>query len=123
MCVRWESGGSRFLVAGGHGGRDAAACRKRADHGDPPRLAGRDQVIEDLISDRLVEDAAVAEVDQLILQRLQLDAPIGRHIGDPDRAEVGQARLQLAEWISKKPVRLSAESQGGPPVGGPLFVD
>ena len=41
----------------------------------------RDQVVEDLVGDRLVEDAAVAEVEHVVLQRLQLDAALVGDVG------------------------------------------
>ena len=52
----------------------------------------RDQIVEDLVGDALVEDAAVAELDQVVLQRLQLDAARVGHVGDANLAEIGQAR-------------------------------
>ena len=36
--------------------------------------AGGDQVVEDLVGHGLVEDALVAELEQVVLQRLQLEA-------------------------------------------------
>ena len=58
----------------GHLGGDAAARGEVADHRHPPRRAGGHQVVEDLVGRRLVEDALVAELEQVVLQGLQLDA-------------------------------------------------
>ena len=52
-----------------------------------------DEIVEDLVGHRLVEDAAVAELDQVVLQRLQLDAAVAGHVRDPDLAEVREAGL------------------------------
>src|SRR5436305_1752992 len=41
-----------------------AADREVADHGHAARVDRRDQVVEDLVGHRLVEDPSVAEVDQ-----------------------------------------------------------
>src|SRR5688500_3683630 len=78
------------LVRGGDDGLDAAADGEVADDGHAPRLAGGDQVVENLIGDRLVEHAAVAEVDHVVLERLQLDAAVAGRVGDADLAEVGK---------------------------------
>ena len=72
---------------------DAAADREVADDRHAAGLAGGDQVVEDLVGHRLVEDAAVAELDQVVLQRLQLDTAIAGDVGDADLAEVRQAGL------------------------------
>ena len=42
----------------------------------PSRLARGDKIVEDLVGHRLVEDAAIAEPDDVVLQRFQLDAAI-----------------------------------------------
>ena len=84
-----------FLRVGrGDDGLHAAADREIADDGHPPRLARGDEVVEDLVGDRLEEDAAIAELDHVVLQRLQLDTAIAGHVSDADFAEVGQARLR-----------------------------
>src|SRR5437762_9744519 len=81
------------LVAGGHRRLDAAADRKIADHGHAARLEQGDQVVQDLVGDALVEDAAVAELDHVVLERLQLDAARVGDVGNPDLAEVGESGL------------------------------
>jgi len=55
---------------------------------------GGDKVVEDGVRDRFVVDAAVAKIDHVVLQRLQLDAALVRDVIDPDFAEVGQACLR-----------------------------
>ena len=85
---------SSFRIVSGCDDRlDAAAHRKVADDGHAPRLAGGNQVVEDLVGHVLVEDAPVAELDEVILQRLELDAARAGRIRDADLAEIGQPRL------------------------------
>ena len=55
---------------------------------------GSDQVVEDLIRHRLVEDAAIPELDHVVLERFQLDAAISGHVRDPDLAEIWKAGLR-----------------------------
>src|SRR5436190_12657828 len=68
-----------LLVRRRHARGNAAARREIAHDGHPPRGAGGDQVVENLVGDGLVEDALVAEVHQVILQSLQLDAALVGH--------------------------------------------
>src|SRR5580765_380373 len=67
-------------VRGAHRRPDAAPHRKIADHRHAPGLAGRHQIVQNLVGDVLVEDSAVAELDDVILERLQLDAPRGGNV-------------------------------------------
>ena len=64
----------------GRRGRDdrlhAAADGEVADDGHAPRLTRGDEIVEDLIGDRLEEDAAIAEPEHVVLERLQLDAAL-----------------------------------------------
>jgi hypothetical protein len=53
----------------------------------------QDEIVEDLVGDRLVEDAAVAKLNHVVLQRLELEAHLVGHVGDADLAEVRQAGL------------------------------
>ena len=70
---------------------DAAADREVTDHRHPSWMARGDKIVEDLIGHSLVENPAVAESDDVVLQRLQLDAVIRRHVCDANLTEVGKA--------------------------------
>ena len=63
---------------GDDGRRDAAAGGERAGDAHAAGLAGRDEVIEDLVGRGFVEDALVAIAGQVELQRLQLDTRLVR---------------------------------------------
>src|SRR5262245_64871227 len=52
----------------------SASHGKIADDGHAARFDGGDEVIEDLIRDVFVENAAVAEFDDVVLERLEFDA-------------------------------------------------
>src|SRR5205085_5704695 len=56
---------SRLLVADRHLGLDAAAHRKIADHDHAARAAYPDEIVENLVCDIFVENAFVAEFDQV----------------------------------------------------------
>src|SRR5690606_3643052 len=73
--------------------RNPAARGKGARDAHAPGAAGGDQVVEDAVDGRLVEDALVAVALQVELQRLELDAGSGRGVGDEDLAEVGLSGL------------------------------
>ena len=98
--LRWGCGGSprhRYVATGigrGDDGLHAAANGEIANDRHAPRRAGGDEVVEDLVRHRFVEDAAVAELDHVVLQRLQLDAAVAGHVGDADFAEVGEPGLR-----------------------------
>src|SRR5262245_4836691 len=81
-------------ILGGHDRGDPAADREIADDGEAAWLERGDEVVEDLVGDVLVEDAAIAELDDVVLERLQLDAARVGDVGDADLAEVGQAGLR-----------------------------
>src|SRR4029450_7192889 len=72
----------------------APAGREVADDRHALRGAHGDQIVEDLVGHRFVEDALVPEVEQVVLQRLQLDAPGTRCVSNAYLAEVGQSRLR-----------------------------
>ena len=55
---------------------DPAAHREIPDDRHAPGLAGGDQIVEDLVRHGLVKDAAVAEFDQVVFQRLELEAEL-----------------------------------------------
>src|SRR3954451_8978037 len=63
---------------------DAAPDREVADDGHATWLKRGDEVVEDLVGDLFVEDAFVAELDKVVLQRLQLDTRRVRYIRDSD---------------------------------------
>src|SRR5918993_3296212 len=78
------------IVDGSDRGRDPATDGEVAGHGHPLRPARIDEVIEDLIGDRLVEDSLVAELHHVILQSLQFQAQRVGDVVDLDLAEVGE---------------------------------
>ena len=49
------------------------------------------QVIENLIGDLFIEDAAVAEAYEVVLQRLKLEAEGVWDVSDPDFAKIWQS--------------------------------
>src|SRR5687767_6470306 len=74
-------------------GRDAAARGEIADHGHAARRAGLDQVVKNLVGDRLIENSLVTELEQIVFERLELDAARVGDVTDADHTEVGQSRL------------------------------
>src|SRR5205085_10055112 len=64
-----------------HGCTDAAPGSERADDPAADRLAGGHEVIEQLVDERLVEDALVAVAVEIQLQRFQLHAAGRRGVG------------------------------------------
>src|SRR5436190_5783875 len=95
---------------------DPAADREVADDSHAPRLYRADQIVENLIRHALVEDAAVAEFDHVVLQRFQLDADPIRNVRDADFAEVGQTGLR-AERREFGATDVDLEVALGPRVG------
>src|SRR5690606_6130398 len=71
---------ARFAVLGDHGGVDAATYVELRGQAHEPRGGGAGEVVEDLVGDRLVEAAAVAERPQVELQGFQLHAQPVRHV-------------------------------------------
>ena len=84
---------SRFLVTGRDGRLDPPARSELSDHRHPSRRADADEVVENLVCHALVEDAFVAELEEIVIQCLQLDAGRVWHLPDMDRAEIGQPGL------------------------------
>ena len=79
-----------LFVPDRHFSLDSAANGEIARYGHPPRLTRGHEVIEDLVGDILVEDAFIAELDEVVLERFQLDAePVG-HVIDANLSKVGQ---------------------------------
>ena len=72
-------------VAGGAAGAAAGAGVDGA--------AGGDEVLQDAVDGILVEDAEIAVGVDVHLQGFEFEAVLVRHVGDADRAEVGQAGL------------------------------
>ena len=68
--------------------------RKVPDDGHAARLAGGHQVVENLVCDVFVENALVAELDQVVFEGPQLDAEAVGHVRDANLAEVGQPGLR-----------------------------
>lgn len=64
---------------------------KIADNLNLPGLEGSLQVVEDAIGHRLVEDAQVAVVQDVVLEGLEFHDQLIGHVIDDDRAKVGQA--------------------------------
>src|SRR5688572_1794673 len=81
----------RFVERGRDDGFDAAAHGEVAGDRHAPWVNGGHQVVQNLIGYRLVKDAAVAEVGDVVLQRFQLDTVIARHVVNADLTEVRQA--------------------------------
>src|SRR5688572_28964927 len=99
---RWSSMGMRWVTAPplsfrrigrGDDGLHAATNGKIAHDRHAPRRAGGNQIVEDLVRHRFEEDAPVAELEHVVLQRLQLDAAVAGHVADADFAEVGEPGL------------------------------
>src|ERR1043165_4320551 len=66
-----------------------AAHRKIPSYREPSWPQCRDQVVGDLIHDRLVENALVAERKEIELQTFHLDAELIRDVGNNDRRKIG----------------------------------
>ena len=72
---------------------DAAACFPICCDLHVDRVAACNEIIEDLVGHSFVEDATIAEVEVLVLQRLEFNAYIVRDVLNGHCPEVGQARL------------------------------
>src|SRR5690349_7064357 len=79
---------ARGGVVGRHRAGRPAADGELADHGHLPRFEYVDQVVEDRVHHRLVEDALVAEGEEVKFQALHLDAPAVGHVRDGDGSKV-----------------------------------
>src|SRR6266853_6052920 len=84
----------RLAIFGRDHGRDATTDREVADHLHPVRLQPRDQIVQDLVGGGLVEDSAIAELNQVILERLELDTLGVGDVRDTDDPEIGEARFR-----------------------------
>src|ERR1700678_478742 len=74
-------------------GGDAAAGAAVADDFYPDRIAGFDDVVENLVDDVLLEDAEVAIGEEILFEGLEFEAGLAGHVADGEAAEVGQAGL------------------------------
>jgi hypothetical protein len=111
-----RSAARRLRVGGGHSCLDAAANGKISDDRHAARLERRDEIVENLVGRVFVEDPAVSEADEVVLQRLELYATVVRNVGDPDLAEVRQARLR-AERLELRAANLDFVVAFGSRVG------
>src|SRR5262249_9963373 len=81
------------FVRGRHHRTDSPAHREVSDDRHPSRMTRGDEVVEDLVRHGLVEDAAIAEVQHVVLERLELEAQRVGDVGDPNLAEIGESGL------------------------------
>src|SRR5450755_2637403 len=72
---------------------DSSARTKLAFHFRPLRLGGAHHVLQHAIDDVLLKDSQVAISSEVLLQGLQFQAVLVRHIADPEYTEVRQASL------------------------------
>ena len=70
---------------------DSAARGEFAVHESVARLASGDEIIEDLVDDRLVERSGISEGGEVKFQRLGFDTKLVGNIFDADFREVGLA--------------------------------
>src|SRR5688572_29636942 len=91
------------LVPDGDLGFDAAPDGKIADHSHSTRLAGGHEIIEDLVGDIFVENALVAELDQVVLKRLQFYTACIWHVVDSNLTEIGETSF----WTNRCELRTS----------------
>src|SRR5436190_12242220 len=82
------------VVLSGHRRFNSPADGEVADDRHLPGVDRVDQIIKNLIGHVFVEDSAIAELDQVVLERLELDALSRGYVGDANLAEIGQAGLR-----------------------------
>src|SRR6266567_3966015 len=75
------------------GPNPAARAKDTLDH-CPLWLGRADHVFQNLIDDILLEDTKIAVVQQILLERFQFQAKLGRHVTNLQQAKVGQAGLR-----------------------------
>ena len=80
------------------------------------RLNGGDEVVQNLVGDALIEDAAVPEFDDVVLQRLELDTQRIGDVGDANLAEIRQAGLR-AKRGELRTLNRDLEVAFGPRIG------
>lgn len=67
---------------------DTATSLPISSNAHPDWIAGRDEIVEDLICYSFVEDAALTVVEVVILESFELDARLVWNILDCDRTKV-----------------------------------
>ena len=79
--------------AGFYGGADSAARTEDALDHSPDRVGRLHDIFKDLVDDVFLEDAEVAIAEEILLERLELEAALAGHVADGQNAEVGQTGL------------------------------
>src|ERR1700691_4688499 len=74
--------GFRARVGGFDDGGDAATGAEVANDLGPDRVAGFDDVVEDLVDDVFLEDAQIAIGEEILLEALELEALLAGHVAD-----------------------------------------
>ena len=87
-------GSGAGAVFDGDGRGDAAADEEVTGHLDPAWQAGSDQIVEDLIRDRLVEGTLIAVGPEVEFQRFGLQATLARDVLELEVCKIGLTR----EW-------------------------
>ena len=72
---------------------DSAAGAEIAYDFGPYGIAGFHDVVENLVDDVLLEDAEIAEGEEIFLEGFEFEAGLAGHVADGDATEVGQAGL------------------------------
>jgi len=75
-----------------HGRRDPASHIERTDNSDPTWVKCSDQVICNLVCNRLVKSPLISVGPQVQLEGLEFDAPLIRHVCNRDRGEIRLTR-------------------------------
>jgi hypothetical protein len=92
-CLR-DEGNSALRVARRDRRMNAAADIEIADDGHLARLAGLNEIVENLVDHGFVESAFVAIGPQIELQRFELDAKLIGNVMDSDRGKIRLSRAR-----------------------------
>ena len=92
-CLR-DDGSSALRVARRDRRMNAAADIEIADDGHLARLAGLNEIVENLVDHGFVESAFVAIGPQIELQRFELDAKLIGNVMDSDRGKIRLSRAR-----------------------------
>src|SRR5215813_8774941 len=76
--------------AGFNGGANAATRTKYTFHHDPFWFRRSRYIFQNLVDNVLLKNPKVAVVQQILFERLQFQAELGRHIANFQRAKIGQ---------------------------------